>query len=152
MLATAATTPYLAPHIAGYAVETSQDLSDPDVRRRLSPAAIEGFLRMMELWRLRDADARQLLGGLSTGSYHAFKKQTVTRVLAHDALTRISLLIGIFKALNILFSEPLADRWITLPNRNPIFRGATPLSYMLQQGLPGMLEIRRLLDSRRGGQ
>lgn len=150
--APATVTPYLAPHIAGYAVETSQDLSDLDVRRRLSPAAIEGFLRMMELWHIRDIDARQLLGGLSTGSYHAFKKQTASRVLAQDTLTRVSLLIGIFKALNILFSEPLADRWMTLPNTNPIFRGSTPLAYMLQQGLPGMLEIRRLLDSRRGGQ
>lgn len=151
-MAAAVVTPYLASAIAGYAVETSQDLSSIDVRRRLSPAAIEGFLRIMELWHVRDIDARQLLGGLSTGSYHAFKKQAASRVLAHDALTRVSLLIGIFKALNILFSEPLADRWIILPNSNPIFRGSAPLSYMLQQGLPGMLEIRRLLDSRRGGQ
>ena len=152
MSAATSVIPYLAPNIAGYAIETSQDLSDPGVRRRLSPAAIEGFLQMMELWRIRDTDARQLLGGISTGSYHAFKKQAAARVLAHDTLTRVSLLIGIFKALNILYSEPLADAWITLPNRNPVFRGSTPLAYMLQQGLPGMLEIRRLLDSRRGGQ
>ncbi len=151
-MSTALVTPYLAPHIAGYAEEPAQDLSNPEVRRRLSPAAIEGFLRIMDLWNVRDADARQLLGGLSTGSFHAFKKQEKQRTLAHDTLTRVSLLIGIFKALNILYSEPLADAWITLPNRNPVFRGATPLAYILQQGLPGMLEVRRLLDSRRGGQ
>ncbi len=151
-MSTALVTPYLAPQIAGYADDSSQDLSNPDVRRRLSPAAIEGFLRLTELWRIKDADARQLLGGLSTGSFHAFKKQEKHRNLAQDTLTRISFLIGIFKALNILYSEPLADAWMTLPNRNPIFRGATPLAYILQQGLPGMLEVRRLLDSRRGGQ
>ena len=151
-MSTALVTPYLAPQIAGYADDSSQDLSNPDVRRRLSPAAIEGFLRLTELWKIKDADARQLLGGLSTGSFHAFKKQEKHRNLAQDTLTRISFLIGIFKALNILYSEPLADAWIALPNRNPIFRGATPLAYLLQQGLPGMLEVRRLLDSRRGGQ
>ncbi len=151
-MSTALITPYLAPQIAGYADDSSQDLSSPEVRRRLSPAAIEGFLRLTELWKLKDADARQLLGGLSTGSFHAFKKQEKQRTLTHDTLTRISFLIGIFKALNILYSEPLADAWITLPNRNPIFRGSTPLAYILQQGLPGMLEVRRLLDSRRGGQ
>ena len=144
--------PYLAPEITGYAVETSSDLSLLEVRKRLSPAAIEGFLKIVDLWQIRDADARQLLGGLSTGSYHGFKKQVAQRVLAQDALTRISLLIGIFKALNILYSEPLADAWPTLSNRNPLFRGATPLAFMLQHGLPGILEIRRLLDARRGGQ
>ena len=144
--------PYLVPEITGYAVETSSDLSSLEIRRRLSPAAMEGFLKIIELWQIRDADARQLLGGLSTGSYHGFKKQLAQRVLAQDALTRISLLVGIFKALNILYSEPLADSWPTLPNRNALFRGATPLVFMLQHGLPGILEVRRLLDARRGGQ
>lgn len=148
----ATATQYLVPEITGYAVETSSDLSLPEVRRRLSPAAIEGFLRIIDLWQIRDADARGLLGGLSTGSWHGFKKQAAQRVLAQDALTRISLLIGIFKALNILYSEPLADAWPTLPNRNSLFRGATPLAFMLQGGLPGILEVRRLLDARRGGQ
>lgn len=143
---------FLAPEIAGYAVDTSTDLSATDVRRRLSPAAIDGFLRMMELWKVRDTDARQLLGGLSTGSYHGLKKQAAQRVLAQDALTRISLLIGIFKALNVLYSEPLADAWPTRANSNALFRGATPLTFMLQHGLPGILEVRRLLDARRGGQ
>jgi hypothetical protein len=144
--------PFLLPEIAGYAVETSSDLSRLEVRQRLSPPAIEGFLKIVDLWQVRDADARQLLGGLSTGSYHGFKKQAGQRVLAQDALTRISLLIGIFKALNILYTEPLADAWVTLPNSNALFRGATPLVFMLQQGLPGILEVRRLLDARRGGQ
>ncbi len=47
--------------------------------------------------------------------------------------------------------EKLADRWIQLPNDNPMFEGGTPLSYMLRGGLPGMLRVRQLVDSRRGG-
>ncbi len=139
------------PHIAGYAFDTSPDLSHPATRARLSPAAIQGFLRIMERWGIKDPDARQLLGGISSGSYYSWKKQP-KRLLDQDSLVRISLLLGIFKALNILYSETLADAWITLPNRNPMFRGATPLAYMIQRGQPGMVNVRQLLDARRGGQ
>jgi hypothetical protein len=140
------------PHIAGYAFDVSPDLSNAATRARLSRSAIKGFLRIMEKWDLRDADARMLLGGISSGSFYALKKEPPHRVLDQDMLTRISLLTGIFKALNILYSPQLADAWITRPNRNPMFQGATPLAYMLQRGQPGMVAIRQLLDARRGGQ
>jgi len=138
------------PNIAGYAFDVSPDLSKAAIRERLSPAAIKGFLRIMERWGIKDPDARQLLGGISSGSYYGWKKQP-KRILDQDALTRISLLVGIFKALNILYSEALADAWITLPNRNPMFRGDSPLAYMIQRGQPGMVHVRQLLDARRGG-
>ncbi|WP_348266660.1 MbcA/ParS/Xre antitoxin family protein [Edaphobacter paludis] len=140
------------PHIAGYAFDVSPDLSNLPTRERLSPAAIKGFLRIMEKWGIKDTEARQLLGGLSSGSYYGFKKEPKHRTLDQDTLTRISLLVGIFKALNILYSKSLADAWIKLPNRNSMFRGMTPLAYMIQRGLPGMLHVRQLLDARRGGQ
>ena len=148
------------PAIPGYIPEAAADLSDAATRRRLSPAAVKGFLAVTEKWGLRDPDARALLGGMSTGSFYALKKETKGRVLDRapgraldqDTLTRISLLIGIFKALNILYTPKLADAWMTLPNSNPMFRGATPLAYIMQRGQPGMLHVRQLLDARRGGQ
>lgn len=140
------------PQIAGYAFDVSPDLSNAATRARLSRSAIKGFLRIMEKWSLRDADARLLLGGISSGSFYALKKAPHNRALDQDMLTRISLLIGIFKALNILYSPQLADAWITQSNRNPMFQGATPLAYMLQRGQPGMVAVRQLLDARRGGQ
>ena len=139
------------PNIAGYPFDVSPDLSEAATRERLSPAAIKGFLRIMDRWGIKDPVARQLLGGISSGSYYGWKKQP-KRILDQDALTRISLLVGIFKALNILYSEALADAWITLPNRNPMFRGDSPLAYMIQRGQPGMVHVRQLLDARRGGQ
>lgn len=140
------------PHIVGYALDASPDLSHPPTRVRLSAAAIKGFLRIMEKWAIKDPDARQLLGGLSSGSYYGLKKEPKHRTLDQDTLTRISLLVGIFKALNILYSPALADAWITLRNRNPMFKGMSPLAYMIQRGQPGMLHVRQLLDARRGGQ
>jgi hypothetical protein len=138
------------PSVAGYPFDVSPDLSKAATRQRLTPAAIKGFLRIMDRWGIKDPDARQLLGGISSGSYYSWKKQP-KRVLDQDMLIRISLLLGIFKALNILYSEPLADAWITLSNRNPMFRGQSPLSYMIERGQPGMLHLRQLLDARRGG-
>lgn len=61
-------------------------------------------------------------------------------------------MVGIFKALHTLYSIKLADAWITLPNTNPMFHGATPLAYMLRLGVPGMMHVRELLDARSAGQ
>jgi hypothetical protein len=104
----------------------------------------------MERWGIRDDDAKVLLGGLSNGPYYEMKKNP-DRVLDTDRLLRISYLTGIFKALNILYSKKLADAWIRLPNSNRIFRGESPLAYVMKGGLPAMQTVRRLLDARRGG-
>jgi len=126
------------------------DLADRAVRERLSRAGVRAFFNIMTRWNVRDEHARGLLGGMTNGPYYELKRNP-DRVLDVDRLTRISLLIGIFKALNILHSDAVADRWIQLPNSNRIFGGVTPLAYMLRGGLPALLTVRRLLDARRAG-
>lgn len=126
------------------------DLSSKDEQKRLSSSAIKAFFNIMERWKVRDSDARALLGGVSNGPYYEMKKGA-DRVLDEDKLLRISYLVGIFKALNILYSEKLADAWIQLPNKNRIFGGRKPLDYMIRGGQPAMQILRRLLDARRGG-
>ena len=140
------------PQIAGYRFDVAANLSDASTRKRLTPVGIKAILRIAEKWGVKDQDARELLGGVSSGSFYGLKKTPGARALDQDTLTRISLLIGIFKALNILYSQRLADAWMTLPNSNPMFRGSTPLAYILRLGQPGMVRVRELLDSRRGGQ
>ena len=126
------------------------DLTDRTARERLSPSALKAFFNIVERWGIRDEDARMLLGGLSNGPYYAWRKDP-KRTLDTDMLTRISYLIGIFKALNILYGEKLADEWVRLANRNPIFGGRTPLAYMMSGGVPALQTVRILLDARRGG-
>ena len=99
---------------------------------------------------MRDEDARALLGGVTNGPFYEMKRKP-DRMLDTDRLTRISYLIGIFKALHILHSSKLADEWGRLPNSNPIFAGETPLAYMIRGGFPAMQTVRRLLDARRAG-
>lgn len=126
------------------------DLSSRAERARLSRSALAAFFNIMQRWNVRDADARQMLGGIASSTFYEYKRNPA-RVLDQDKLTRISYLVGIFKALHILHGPDLADRWITMPNRNRIFGGASPLAYMLQGGAPAMQVARRLLDARRGG-
>jgi uncharacterized protein (DUF2384 family) len=126
------------------------DLADAATRARLSPSAISAFFAIVEKWELRNEDAMALLGGTSHGRYYELKKNR-KGLLSQDELTRISLLIGIFKALNILFSRRLANQWTTRPNSNPMFNNAPPLELLARGGVPGMIGVRRLLDHRRGG-
>jgi hypothetical protein len=126
------------------------DLTTKSERQRLSPSALKAFFNLVERWRIRDEDARMLLGGVANGPYYEMKKNP-DRVLDTDKLLRISYLIGIFKALSILHSEALADEWVRLPNSNRIFAGQTPVAFMMKGGVPAMQTVRRLLDARRGG-
>jgi hypothetical protein len=133
-----------------YRPDALADLGDRATRERLSAAAIKGFFNIMGRWQVRDEDARALLGGVSNGPFYEMKRDP-DRTLDVDRLTRISCLVGIFKALNILHSEALADEWVRLPNQHPIFAGQAPLAYMMRGGLPAMQIVRRLLDARRAG-
>src|SRR5689334_16172093 len=82
------------------------DLSDKKTRERLSGSALKGFFAIADKWRLKDDAARNLLGGVSTGRYYEWKKSP-DRPLEVDRITRISYLIGIYKALHILYGDQL---------------------------------------------
>lgn len=139
------------PNVAGYSFDVSPDLSKAEVRRKLSPGALRTFVNIAAKWDLTETQARSLLGGVASSTYHAWKTNPRGKQLDQDTLTRISLAIGIYKALNIYFNKPLADRWMTLDNRGSMFAGASPIEYMIRNGLPGMVDVRRLLDAWRGG-
>jgi hypothetical protein len=133
-----------------YHPQVPTDLAARDARERLSAPALKAFFNILDRWKVRDEDARVLLGGVSNGPFYEMKRDP-ERLLETDRLTRISYLIGIFKALQILHARPLADEWVHLPNAHPIFGGRTPLAYMMRGGLPAMQAVRRLLDARRAG-
>jgi hypothetical protein len=124
------------------------DFTSKAERERLSAPALKAFFNIIEHWQIRDEDARELLGGVSNGPYYQMKKKQEGRILCADELFRISYLIGIFKALNTLHGQPLADRWIRLPNSNRIFNGLAPLEYLKKGGQVAMGVVRELLEAR----
>ena len=136
--------------VSRYQPSPPPDLGARSERERLSAPALKAFFNIMARWKVRDEDARALLGGVSNGPFYEMKRNP-DRLLDTDRLTRISALVGVFKALHILHSRRLADEWVRLSNTNQIFAGETPLAYMMRGGLPAILTVRRLLDARRAG-
>jgi hypothetical protein len=128
------------------------NLADPTTRLRLTPAAIDGILKLAEIWRLTSAEACALLRDISERSWFRMKKgERAGGSLSQDTLTRMSALIGIFKGLRLLLSEPRSDEWIRLPNKGPPYAGRRPLDALIEGGIPKMLEVRRHIDALRGG-
>lgn len=117
----------------------------------MSAPAMRTFFHVAGQWKLSNAEQRGLLGWPPESTFFKYKAGNVG-TLSYDLLMRISLLLGIYKALHILYPEPhLADSWARLPNSNPLFGGRPALDLMIDSGMDGLQQVRRLLDGRRGG-
>ncbi len=127
------------------------NLADPATRARLTPAAVGGVVRLAEIWQLSNAEICALLGDVSERTWFRMKKGEWSGTLSQDTLTRISALVGIFKGLRLLFSQPLSNEWVRLPNKGPLYGSRRPLDAMIAGGIPKMLEVRRHIDALRGG-
>lgn len=127
------------------------DRTKPDVRRRMSAPAMRTFFNIADKWSLDAKEQMALLGSPAPSTFYKYKSGGVG-ALSLDVLTRVSLILGIFKDLRILYPDlALADRWVKLPNANPIFGGKTPAQFMAQGDMDSLYQVRRLLDARRGG-
>jgi hypothetical protein len=110
--------------------------------------ALRAFFRLVEFWGLTMEQARVLLGQPSRATLYNWKAGKA-RSLPHDTLCRISYLLGIHKALEILYREPaLADRWIQRPNA--AFGGQSALERMLAGDVTDLAAVRAHLDAARG--
>jgi hypothetical protein len=135
---------------AGVDLGTVRIRPEPDVRKRLSGPALRTFFNISTNWQLSVHDQRALLGWPAASTYHKYKAGDYG-ALSYDTLTRLSLILGIYKSLQVLYpDQPFADAWIRMPNTNPVFGGATPLAVAVNTGIDGLYRIRRLLDARRG--
>ncbi len=110
----------------------------------MARAAVNLFRR----WSLTDAEACTLLGGISESTYSRWKRGDIAR-LGVDLKTRLSVLMGIHKALRMLFSEnERAYAWVKTPNGH--FGEQRPLDIMLRGLITDLFRIRRYLDAVRG--
>ena len=123
---------------------------DPQVRRRMSGPAIRTFFNIADAWDLAVNDQRALLGWPAPSTYHKYKAGDVG-TLSFDTLTRLSLVIGIYKALHILLpTQEVADAWVKKPNSAHGFSGKSALERMLAGRVVDLADVRRYLDAQRG--
>src|SRR5262245_41262455 len=119
-------------------------------RTRLTPAALEASRNLATAWRATGDEMASLLG-VSPSTWDRIKSDAWGQSLSQDQLTRASAMIGVFKALHLLFADAMADRWVRLRNSGPLFGNRTPIETMIDGGIPTMIEVRRYVDALRGG-
>ena len=111
-------------------------------------AAKSAFFRIMQSWDVGDAEARVLLGAPSRSTFYNYKRGE-GGALSADTLERISYVLGIYKALKLLFPNPQqADAWMRKPNA--AFGGRSALERALGGKVVDLATVRTYLDAVRG--
>jgi len=117
---------------------------------QLSAAGLRAFARIAEHWGLSVDEQRRLLGEPPRSTFFAWRKQPDRASLPRDTLERLSNLLGIYKALQILLPDAAAaDAWVRKPNA--AFGGESALAQMLAGNVADLNRVRRVLDAARGG-
>lgn len=117
---------------------------------KAGPAALRTFFNIVDTWRL-GPDTGQTLLGTSSSTYFRWKKDPNQAQLSLDTLERISYILGIYKALHLIYSDnEVANSWLERPNTNPIFGGEPPLKRLLGGQVADLYLTRQYLDARRG--
>lgn len=132
----------------------------PDVNRldaiepaKVSTAALNTFLSIVDAWGLSQTEAMTILGyeEKTRSTYFKWKRDPASVKLQKEKLERLSYVFGIYKALQVLLPNPdSADAWVKRPNTAPLFNGESALSRMLSGNVADLYVVRRYLDSERG--
>lgn len=116
----------------------------------VNAVALKAYARVVDAWDLSLKEAAGL-ADMSQSTWKRAKKPGFAGELTKDQLLRLSAVIGIYKSLELYFSESLARGWITRPNTGPLFGGSRPVDTAISGGLPQIIAVRTYLDALRGG-
>ena len=111
-------------------------------------AMFRAALNLFRLWGVTDDQAAIILD-LPRRTFARWKAGEIGRI-GRDGKARLSNLMGIHKALRIIFKEPARGYgWIKAPNA--VFSGRSALDIMLHGELTDLMRVRHYLDAERGG-
>jgi hypothetical protein len=130
-------------------IETARPDFVPDpITDDEAAAMFRAAVNLFRLWRITDEQAATLLD-LPVRSYRRWKAGEIGRI-SRDGKARLSNLMGIHKALRIIFHEPQRGYdWVQAGNA--AFSGRSALDVMLGGELTDLMRVRRYLDAERGG-
>jgi len=129
---------------------TPSALASEAERERVAGSVLDALIRLADLWQLTNSDAARLFG-FNHRTWLRVKARHWQGSLSQDQVTRASLLFGVFKALEIVFSQSIARDWVKLPNTEDEFGGRRPLDVIFDGGIPAMMVVRQYVDALRGG-
>lgn len=116
-----------------------------DKEKRKGYVALKGFFKITGEWGMSAVEQQILLGDLPKATFSKYKELPEVK-LDHDQLERISYVMGIHKALMILFSsKERADAWVKKPNE--AFAGQSALGVMLEGSIESLAKVRSYVDS-----
>lgn len=117
----------------------------------LAGPGLRTFFNIAQRWGLDTRQEQTLLGSPARSTFFRWKRGDIS-IVPHDLIERLSYLLGIYKALQVLLPVPeRADAWLQRPNTAPLFRGQTPLEHMLGGQVADLYRVRQYLDAERGG-
>ena len=120
--------------------------------REISSAGLRAFFNITRDWGLTIDEQMVLLGAPGRSTFFKWKSTPESADLKRDTLERVSYLLGIYKALQILLpATAAADAWVKKPNTAPLFGGKSAIDRMLGGNVADLLAVRQYLDVRRGG-
>lgn len=121
-----------------------------NVPRDIAGPALRAFFRISERWGLSTDQERLLLGSPGRSTFFRWKRDLAGHV-PQDVLERISYVLGIYKALHLIFSnDRQADGWVNRPNLTPLLGGRSALDRMLGGQVADLFVVRQYLDAQRG--
>lgn len=117
----------------------------------LAHKGLAAFFRIAERWQLTAQQQQVVLGQPPRSTFFKWKSGQ-PGALGKDTLERLSYIVGIYKALQILIPRAdLADAWITSPNDAPLFHGQPPIALLTEGSVASLYRVRAFLDAQRGG-
>lgn len=134
-------------------LKTKSDAKAPAARATYRQEELHAMQRaviaLFARWKVSDVDAAVILGGIAAKTFRRWKDGDYGRV-NRDLADRMSNLLGIHKALRIVFPEPgCGYEWVQADNK--AFSGKSALAILKRGGMEDIVRIRRYLDSVRGG-
>jgi uncharacterized protein (DUF2384 family) len=126
------------------AITSSPEQPAPPARQ----PALQVFFGIAEEWALTTEQQMTLLGSPARSTFFKWKKDG--GAISGDTEERISHIVAIYKALNILFPDPEeANGWIKRPNK--YFDSCSALDVMMSGRLAEIYAVRAYVDAQRGG-
>jgi uncharacterized protein (DUF2384 family) len=126
---------------------TSKPLTSEPLAEHEAAALFRAALNLFRHWGVNDERGSVILD-LPRRTYARWKAGEIGRI-SRDGQARLSILMGIHKALRTIFREPTrAYAWVKAPNA--AFQGRSAVEVMLGGEMTDLMRVRRYVDAERG--